>query len=194
MPFFSIVIPSFEKRGICGIMDVTFYPRRIQTHLLTFLQSLPLGIAHDPLINLHPGFFPKGFNVFLKSRSTRILPHLQPGEGSKRLGVLQMKSQFLVRQISILLQYGTPQNLFRGHAGSAYLVLFKTDEILINSVKNLGSFIQNLRHHLQLFPDIILKRSMKNVHLSFSFLTHCPTLQVYSLNNINVMRLQCAKK
>jgi len=51
------------------------------------------------------------FYVLLKDRLRGILPHLQAGEAAEGIGVFQMKGQFLIGELAVLLEHCRAKNL-----------------------------------------------------------------------------------
>ena len=66
-----------------------------------------------------PRLFFDSFYVLLEDRLAGILSHIETGEAAEGIGVFQMKGQFLIGELAVLLQYCTPEDLFCGQSLSA---------------------------------------------------------------------------
>jgi len=119
-----------------------------------------------------PGVFGDSLNAFLENRFLGIKAHLQPREGSKGSGILQIKSQLFVSEFTILLENGTPQNLVRAHAISAGVIAPALKQIQIDDFQNFGSTIQDLRNSSQFLADDTFMNPVKQQQLSIYSFAH----------------------
>jgi len=108
-----------QERRVTGFQNRSFHRRRIKTDLTAgFNASLGGGLDNNR-VNFLPGSAGNLYDIILQRLEYGILTQFQAGKGAEGLRVFQIKGQFSVIKLPILLQQRNAQNLLRGHAGSA---------------------------------------------------------------------------
>jgi hypothetical protein len=161
-----------KKPRIGRVMDVTLYGGRIQTNLSPFLYPLGLGIAYDQPIDRLPGPGPQLLDILLKGRNTWLLPHPKPRKSSKGMRILQMKSQLLIAQIAVLLQYCTSKHLLGRHALTARVSPFGPNHIPVNKLIDGWIVIKHSGDGLQFPGNLVARHGVEKAQLRNPFFTH----------------------
>jgi hypothetical protein len=161
-----------KKPGVCGIMNVTLNGRRVKPNRATFLHPLALSVVDDQPVDRLPAPGPQPLDVLLKGRYPGPLPHPKPGKSTKRLRILQMKGQLLIAQVAILLEDGTPKDLFGCHPLTTRVRTLGPNHIPIYNLIYPWVVIENPRDHLQLPGHLVSGHGVKNAQLGNLLFTH----------------------
>ena len=145
----------------------------VQPHDATLLELLLPGARQQRPIDRLPGLGPDRADRLLQHRLLRAPAPGQPGKGAKRRGVLEMKRQFLVAQLAVLLEQRTAQHRLRRQASPSGRAHAVAAQVLRRQPEQRAMRIQPLRHRLQLATDLVPGEDIEHAHLDGAFLAHC---------------------
>ena len=175
-----------EKTAVARLMHERGGNRAVQPHDLAGLDFLLPRAGKQDAIDRLPCLGPDGADCPVQHRLLRRPRQRQPGEGSKRGGVFQMKRQFLIAQLAMLLEKRAAQDQLGRQAFSPGLLNAVSAQILRRQPDQLAMLVQPLRHRLQLAADLVIGEQIEYAGLDSAFLTHCraPAVAVSPLESV----------
>jgi hypothetical protein len=131
-------------------------------------------ITQQAAIDRLPGRIRYRTNIRLQRRFPGREIHRQTGKALKRCRVQQMKRQFFVTQLSVLLEQRTTQHRFCGHPPSPGGLYRCQSQIFGHPFQHLDVGIQPRGHARQFAPDVVLGKLIEYTDLGRAFGTHFP--------------------
>lgn len=133
-----------EQGGVGRGMDVRLNGGGVDAYLLARFDLRPGGIAEDELMQTLPSRLGQALDAVLKNRLAGVNAHLQPSKSAKGGRIFQMKRQFLIGDLTILLENGATQHLIGIQPEAAGILSPPLQQVAVNGIENLRSLIQDL--------------------------------------------------
>src|SRR6516162_443338 len=162
-----------EKAAVARIMHECRRDRAVQPHHLASLNLLLPRTGKDRTIDRFPGLGPDAADRVVQHRLLWGPRQRQPGEGSERGGVFEMKRQLLIAQLTMLLEQPAAQHRLRRQTLAPCLLYPTSTQILCHRADERGMLIQPLRHRLQLATNLVPGKKIEYAGLDGAFLMHC---------------------
>ena len=132
-----------------------------------------LGRGNQRPIDRLPGLGANRADGLMQHRLLRRPPQRQAGKGAKGRRIFQMKSQFLVTELPLLLQQRAAQHRFRRQPPPPGLAQTFAPQIARHQAYQDALPIQPARDGLQLTADLVSGKDLEYRGLDGAFLTHC---------------------
>jgi hypothetical protein len=136
-------------------------------------QPFLFGLADQRPIDRFPGLRPDRTDGPMQHRLLRQPRQRQAGKGAEGCRIFEVKGQFLVAELALLLQDRAAQHRFRRQPAPPGLVQPFAPQVTRHQAHQDALPIKPVRDHLQLAAHLVSGKDLEYRRLDGAFLTHC---------------------